>query len=217
MVDLKKQDISAAEPGRKWTLWSDSRPPNASGSYRYRCRCEILGLVLTPEWTEKMTLCGMGHGDSEWWPLSPCHWDGYQRYITHAGLEWSEISPNDPEGVVWGGLDMLPCPFTGAPPRIQAHGRYIGAPLWHSEAISVGSRAVASRRFTSTKAMVEAWNTRVPAAISEGLLDGLIRAVETVMEDAEVDYPIGVHKGMHSISWDEGALREEFTAAIREH
>lgn len=151
---------------RKWTLWSDQRPPNECGTFRYRVRANILGIVVMPEWSERMSLCGMGYADSEWWPLTPCHWDGYQRYITHKGLEWSEPRDDDPKGVIWGGINLLPCPFTGAQPTIVAYGRYIGAPIWHSEALSISSPAVPSRRWTDAKAMCAAWNRRyVPAMV----------------------------------------------------
>lgn len=147
---------------RAWTRWSDSRPPNAPGKHRYRVKAKILGLDLMPEWTEAMTLCGMGHGDNEWWPLTSCHWDGYRRQITTPDLEWSEHQESDADTIVWGGLDLLPCPFTGAAPTVEAQGRYIGAPLWHSEALWISSPSVPQRRFTDAKAMVASWNRRAP-------------------------------------------------------
>jgi hypothetical protein len=149
------------EAAREWTRWKDQRAPNARGIYRYRVRAEILGAVVTVEWSEEMTLCGMGHAESEWWPLRSCRWNGYQRYITHEGLEWSTILPSDPDGIVWHGLDLLPCPFTGQPAHIEAVGRYIGAPLWHSEAVYIWSAGVPKRRWTSIPEMVKAWNARV--------------------------------------------------------
>lgn len=148
---------------REWTLWSDQRPPNAPGEYRYRATFALLGLTVTAEWTEKMHLCGMGYADSEWWPLSPCHWNGYSRYMTHKGLEWSPLQAYDPEGIVWTGLDLLPCPFSGTSPTLKAHGCFIGAPLWQSEAVSISSPGVPARRWTDAKAMQASWNTRVSA------------------------------------------------------
>lgn len=147
---------------RLWTRWSDSRPPNAPGKYRYRVKANILGLDLTPEWTETMSLCGMGYGENEWWPLTLCHWDGYRRQITAPNLEWSEQQETDTDAIIWGGLDLLPCPFTGAAPTVKAQGRYIGAPLWHSEALWISSPSVPQRRFTDAKSMVAAWNRRSP-------------------------------------------------------
>ena len=166
MADMTPADVAALikgttpGPDRVWIKWSDKRPPNEPGIFRYRVKAEILGMILEPEWSEKMTLCGMGLANSEWWPLSSCTWDGYRRYITHAGLEWSPQEEGDSETVVWHGLDLLPCPFTGKQPHVKAEGRYIGAPLWHSEALWLSSEGVPSRRFVNAKKMLEIWNTR---------------------------------------------------------
>lgn len=163
---------------REWTLWSDHRPPNAPGRHRYRVRANICGMVMQPEWTEEMRLCGMGYSDSEYWPLVSCRWDGYQRYITHKGLEWSPLQEQDPAGIVWGGLNLLPCPFTGTTPTISAQGQYIGAPLWHSEALWIGSSGVPKRRFTNAKDMVVAWNTRFSTTTTnEQLREALLEAI----------------------------------------
>lgn len=154
-------DECQSEGKRKWTLWAEQRPPNEAGAYRYRATFDLLGLTVTAEWTEKMSLCGMGYGDSEWWPLSPCYWDGYRRYITHKGLMWSPLEDGEEsKGVVWYGFDLLPCPFTGEQPVIDVSGRYMGAPLWESEAVWVGSRAVPKRRWSNAVALRDNWNTR---------------------------------------------------------
>lgn len=112
-VSALRDGIANAVQERGWTRWSERRPPNARGSYRYRAAFDLLGVPVTAEWNEEMHLCGMGYGDSEWWPLSPCRWDGYRRYITIDNLEWSLCADDDPPGVVWHGLNLLPCPFTG--------------------------------------------------------------------------------------------------------
>lgn len=145
---------------REWTLWAEQRPPNAHGSYRYRATFPFLGLVVTAEWTEEMHLCGMGYGDHEWWPLRSCYWDGYRRYITIKGLEWSPLTAYDTDEIVWHGLDLLPCPFTGRPPKLEPSGQFIGAPLWRSEAVWLSSPAIPKRRWTDAKAMLASWNTR---------------------------------------------------------
>ena len=148
------------EQKREWTLWSDQRCPNARGSYRFRATFPFLGLTVTAEWTEELHLCGMGYAESEWWPLKPCYWDGYQRYITNKTLEWSPVQAYDTDEIVWHGLDLMPCPFTGKPPKLEACSQYIGAPLWRSEAVYISSPGVPKRRWTNAKTMQEAWNTR---------------------------------------------------------
>jgi hypothetical protein len=200
MTALNSEGLEKAAE-RKWTKWSERRPPNASGAFRFRCHCEVLGLLLTPEWTEKMTLCGMGYSDPEWWPLSSCHWDGYRRYITHAGLEWSEAQADDPDGVVWGGLDLSQCPFTGEAAKIKAHGRYIGAPIWHTEAMSVGSSAVPFRRFTDAKKLVEFWNRRALPPV-----DGLEVVGHVKPDHPEVVDPLFVRE--LSQPWMDGIFTE---------
>lgn len=49
---------------------------------------------------------------------------------------------------------------------------------------------------------------------TEELLARIESAIGTVMEDAEVDYPIGYNKGMHRVSWDEAAMRAALLAAL---
>jgi hypothetical protein len=177
---------------REWTKWSDHRPPNARGAFRYRATFDLLGVTVTPEWTEEMTLCGMGYSDSEWWPLSACRWDGYRRYITIDNLEWSAVSAYDPDGIVWNGLDLDPCPFTGAAPTIRAQGRYFGAPLWHTEALWLSSPFVPQRRWANAKAMQDAWNTRAPVAgKASELADELEMALELIQEAKGADGPNG--------------------------
>jgi hypothetical protein len=156
---------ASSEQEREWTLWSDQRTPNAEGTYRFRATFPFLGVTVTVEWEEEQRLCGMGYGDSEWWPLRPCYWDGYRRYITNNTLEWSPVHAYDSPGIVWHGLDLLPCPFTGQPPKVEAQGRYIGAPLWHSEAVWISSPMVRQQRWTDAKAMQAAWNTRAHASV----------------------------------------------------
>ena len=50
--------------------------------------------------------------------------------------------------------------------------------------------------------------------ISDELLVRLETAINTVMEDANVDYPIGYHKGMHRVSWDGAEMRRALEAAL---
>jgi hypothetical protein len=145
---------------REWALWNVQRCPNERGSYRFRASFDFLGLPVTAEWTEELRLCGMGYGDSEWWPLNACRWDGYNRYITNPSLEWSPLHAYDSAGTVWHGIDLLPCPFTGKAPTLEPCGRYICAPLWHSEAVYISSPGVPKRRWTNARLMQAHWNTR---------------------------------------------------------
>ena len=122
-----------------WTLWSEQQPTDAKLVYRWRIPAqEILGLVMQPEWSEKLfsPLC-----QPDIYFPSCARWDGWKWHIPN-GLEWRVASPNEPEGekgVVWGGLDLLPCPFTGKLPTVIYHGRYIGAPPYHAEWLGITS------------------------------------------------------------------------------
>ena len=158
--------IDSCGQGREWTRWSEQRPPNAPGSYRYRASFDLLGIPVAAEWEEEMRLCGMGYADSEYWPLRSCYWNGYRRYITIDNLEWSVVQAYDSPEIEWFGLDLLPCPFSGQPPRIEASGQYIGAPLWRTEAVWLSSSHVPKRRWTDAVAMRDTWNTRAAPYIA---------------------------------------------------
>ena len=150
-----------------WTLWSEQQPTDAKLVYRWRIPAqEILGLVMQPEWSEKLfsPLC-----QPDIYFPSCARWDGWKWHIPN-GLEWRVASPNEPEGekgVVWGGLDLLPCPFTGKLPTVIYHGRYIGAPPYHAEWLGITSFSyvfswyiVRSIGWRSAKNMRDAWNMR---------------------------------------------------------
>lgn len=148
-----------------WQKWYLRRPPNECGSYRFRVSPrEILGKVMAPEWTAKMFLCGMGYDESEWWP-DFSHWDGYRRSVD-ASLEWRELSdiedPKD-DALIFNGLDLLPCPFTGKPPKIVQLSQWIGAPPYQLEWIGVRSAFVNSLGWRDANALAAAWNTRSPS------------------------------------------------------
>lgn len=114
---------------------------------------------MQPEWSDKIFS----------FPCKPdiycpscAKWDGWNWHIPN-GLEWRVASPDEPEGekgVVWGGLDLLPCPFTGKLPTVIYHGRYIGAPPYHAEWLGIESYIVRSIGWYSAKDMRDAWNTR---------------------------------------------------------
>lgn len=141
-----------------WTLWNERRPTDKEKVYQWRVSPRlILGLEMQPEWSGKLRLCGMGLRDSEWWPPFSS-WDGYRRTVDST-LEWRESDVPD-EPTKWNGLDLLPCPFTGASPTIVAHGQYIGAPPYKLQWIGVRSFMIDSLGWTSAQKMADAWNTR---------------------------------------------------------
>ncbi|EPX84749.1 hypothetical protein [Salipiger mucosus] len=145
----------------EWMRCREHRPPNEPGEIRVRVTEEILGLVMTPEWTTEMRLCGMGFGESEWWPNELCHWNGSRRRFI-ADYEWRPVLDGDPKGIIWHGLDMLDCPFTGKQPEVGYLGRWIGAPPNRAEWLSLRSHLVDRNGFIDAARMRDAWNQRVP-------------------------------------------------------
>lgn len=144
-----------------WKACKLERPPNQSGSFRFRITAEILGLTLTPEWTAKMQSCGMGFGDNEWWPSGLHHWDGYRRYFT-GSYEWRELTDDEDssKNIVWNGLDLLPSPFTHKQPVVGYLGRWIGAPPDKPKWLSIKSHMVDSLGWTDAARLRDAWNKR---------------------------------------------------------
>lgn len=144
----------------EWILWSVARPIDTKALYRWRiCTAVILGLPMRPEWSEKLHKCGMGYAESEWWPLFS-NWNGFQRSV-HPKLEWRLAAENEPEGnVFWGGLDLLPCPFTGKQPVVDYKGRFIGSPPYQPEWLCIKSHMVSSVGWIDAAKMRDAWNMR---------------------------------------------------------
>jgi hypothetical protein len=149
----------------EWTKWTDKRPDDQKLSYRWRVSARIiLGMMLRPEWTGNMRLVGMGYGEPEWWPPFS-NWDGYSRTVDPS-LEWRLASEGEGENnILWGGLELLPCPFTGKPPQVTYCGRWIGAPPYLAESLSIESYLVRSSGWRNASGMAEAWNVR-PASLS---------------------------------------------------
>lgn len=145
-------------PSNPWTRWSIQRPAEQMLSYRWRIPARpILGLTMSPEWTGKLRLCGMGYSDAQYWP-DCSDWDGYRRSVP-AGLEWRVASDNEKD-ITWVGLDLLPCPFTGKRPVVSYHGRWIGAPPFCPEYLSIRSHMVESNGWREAARMRDAWNRR---------------------------------------------------------
>jgi len=96
-------------------------------------------------------------GESEYWP-SCSHWDGWNRSVP-AGLEWRVAEP-DEKDIYWGGLDLLPCPFTGKPPIVTYLGQWITAPAYCPEWLGIKSHMVDSLGWRDAAKMRDVWNTR---------------------------------------------------------
>lgn len=145
-----------------WTLWSEQRPTDTAAAYRWRIPARvILGLEMRPEWTDKLSHVGMGYSDREWWP-GCSHWDGCRRTVS-AGLEWRPAADGETD-ILWGGLDLLPCPFTGQKPRVEFSGRWSGAPPYQPEYLSLTSWMVQSNGWRDARKMRDAWNRRADPA-----------------------------------------------------
>lgn len=152
-----------------WTRWYSQRPPDPEDGkprplYWWRVgECKILDLVLSPEWTGKLSFCGMGYSPGEWWPPHS-HWDGYNRTVPK-NTEWA-LASLDPtpeqlraSTVVWRGLELEPCPWSGKPPAVEYGGRWIGAAPYQCESLSLRTRW-GTTRWTSAERMRNAWNSR---------------------------------------------------------
>ncbi len=158
MTDLTPAPETAAPAFGTWQRWSEGKPVNPKLTYRWRVPERlILGLRMRPEWSEKMHFCGMGHAANEWWPPFS-HWNGYIRSIPD-GTEWREAKDGEDE-ILWEGLDLLPCPFTGKPPRVEFKGRWIGAPCYQAESLSIHAWMVSSYGWTDAVRLQKTWNTR---------------------------------------------------------
>ena len=144
---------------KNWTRWVEQRPSDHKLEYRWRVSPrKILGLEMQPEWTEKLRLVGMGYEDHQYWPLSASHWDGYRR-TADSTLEW-RVADQEEKEILWNGLDLLPCPWTGKAPSIVTDGRWIGAPPYNLEWIGIRSKFVNSIGWTDAAKMMKEWNDR---------------------------------------------------------
>lgn len=152
----------------QWTLWSEIRPTDPTVTYRWRIPVKkICGMMLRPEWSSKLSLVGMGYAENEWWPLFS-DWNGYTRSVK-AGLEWRVAEP-DEKGVLWSGLELSPCPFTGNAPRVSYVGRWSIAPPYEAESLGLHAWLVDRSGFRDASEMAITWNRRAsaPASLSEG-------------------------------------------------
>lgn len=140
-----------------WTEWAAQRPTDTTAIYRWRVGPrKICGMMLRPEWSGKMSLCGMGYRDNEYWPPFS-HWNGATRSVPN-DTEWRFASA-DETTIFWGGLDLLPSPFTGRPPVVEYSGRWIGAPPTHPEYLILKSYLV-DAHFDDARRMMDTWNLR---------------------------------------------------------
>lgn len=150
----------------EWVKWSDERPTDTKAVYRWRVSPRlILGTVLQPEWSDKLHFVGMGYADNEWWP--PCSdWNGFRRSVD-ATLEW-RMAESEGEPIARNGLHLLPCPFTGQRPKLSYTGRWVGAPPYLAESLSLESWMVRSHGWRDATKLAEAWNRRAALSQTEG-------------------------------------------------
>lgn len=148
----------------QWTRWDDERPTDPKALYRWRIPArKILGMVLRPEWSGKLTYCGMGYDPHEYWPPFS-NWNGYVRSVP-AGTEWRLATDDEDEkSIFWSGLDLLPSPFTGQPPKVDYCGRWIGAPPYEPDWLKIVSYMIGHNSWKDAEAMQRAWNRREVAA-----------------------------------------------------
>ena len=144
----------------EWTLWERAAPLDVRKVYKWRIPAsKICGKVLRPEWSGKMSFCGVGYRDSEWWPPFS-YWNGYTRSVPK-GTEWRGLKEDeDADEIFWGGFNFLPCPFTGKSPKIIYMPMYIGAPPYNAEWLGIESYLVRSNGWIDANALEKAWNTR---------------------------------------------------------
>ncbi len=147
---------------RIWTKWSDKRTPEDGNIYRFRVATKVLGMDMVVEWSEEQRSCGMGYGEPRYWPLTPCHWDGYRRYMINNNIEWSflqEGDSKDSKDVIFHGLNLIPCPFTGKQPKVRWFGRYCSSPPFILEWIGVQSHIIDFTRRDANE-LQKLWNQR---------------------------------------------------------
>lgn len=156
---------------QQWTRWAEQRPDRPKIAYRWRLPAMLIcGKMLVPEWTEKLSLVGMGYVENQLWPSNTSNWDGYRRTVP-AGLEWRLATEDETvadgrgdfkELPIWYGLDLLPDPWTGEPPRLDYSGRYICAPCFKVEHLILYSSFGVSH-WRDADAMQRKWNNRTEA------------------------------------------------------
>lgn len=148
-----------------WTKWADERPTDTNLFYRWSIPArKICGLMLRPEWTGALVSCGMGFGENEWWPRWS-HWDGYVRSVDPE-LEWRPAAKDEIE-TNWEGLDLLPDPWTGKPPKIETKRLWINAPVYEVEWFGITHQFGRSLGWTNAADMMNQWNNRVSPGSSE--------------------------------------------------
>jgi hypothetical protein len=148
---------------KNWTLWSEQRPTDHAILYSWRVApCMIGGLELTPEWTDKMSLHGMGYGDPEYWPHCS-DWNGHTRSVP-ASLAWAAADSDEKEKQFkFHGLGLEPCRYCESELRIEWSGPWICAPIWKASQFSIrcsGCGLVKVEYFNDLKAVRAALNRK---------------------------------------------------------
>jgi len=152
-----------------WTKYEDVKPPE--GRYWFRVDPSYYNRWGGRQVEFASLMRERGAGGQR--VISPDfdHWDGYRVHVPR-GIEWAPITDQeildykhphslDKEFFKVPDLDLKPCPFCGRAPKVDWHGRYITAPIWHVEMFSIRC-CIAKIEFWrgDFDKLVERWNTR---------------------------------------------------------
>ncbi len=155
----------------EWIKYEDQKPAEGRHWFRVAQKYYEKGWSGHPvEFVDIMRMRGNGYQPDI---LSPGfdHWDGYQVHIP-AGIEWKPVT--EPEILEFKNKHLLdkyfiriptatvkPCPFCGRAPEVRWTGKWVGAPVWERDRISIKC-CVAKIEYWETDfaLLLERWNKR---------------------------------------------------------